>query len=73
MVLDEELRTPRLALRSLTSRDAGGRYADWMADEEVLRFTESRFAEHDRASLTSFIDEMNRSADNLLLVPVCYW
>lgn len=67
MVIEEELRTLRLALRSLASWDAGGPYADWMADEEVLRFTESRFAEHDRASLTSFIDEMNRSADNLLL------
>ena len=46
---------------------ANGPYAAWMADEDVTRYLEVRFAPPDAAALELFIKRMNDSTDNLLL------
>jgi len=71
MRLAVPLVTERLTLRTLEPSDAAGAYLAWMNDPEVMRFTESRFATHDRSSLEGFIEAMNESPDNLLLGLVC--
>ena len=48
-------RTVRVFLRELTVRDVSGRYAAWMNDPEVVRFTEARHASHTIESLRTFV------------------
>jgi len=59
--------TEGLTLRTLDAGHAGGPYLAWMNDPEIMAYTESRFAAHDRASLAAFIAAMNDSPANLLL------
>ena len=61
------LRTPRLQLRSLTAADIAGPYVDWLADPEVTRFLEVRFAPPDRDGLLAYVRRMNDSRTELLL------
>lgn len=49
------LETERFVLRSLRAQDATARYVSWLEDEEVMRFVNARFAEHDLASVGAFI------------------
>jgi len=65
--LDAPLITARLELCALDESHADGPYLAWMNDPEVMRYTEARFASHDRAGLAAFVETMNGSADNLLL------
>jgi RimJ/RimL family protein N-acetyltransferase len=67
MLLDAPLRGPRVTLRNLEPADAGGPYLRWMADPNVLRYLEARFARQDRASLEAFIRDANASTSALLL------
>ena len=67
MILRGALQGERVALRSLSAKDAGIRYLGWMKDPLVQRYLESRFVEHSLESLRAFIDAMNASKDNFLL------
>lgn len=67
MRLSTPWRSERLELRTLDQAAADGDYARWLADDQVLRFLDVRYAPPDRAALRSFIQSCNDSADSLLL------
>lgn len=70
MRLPAPLLTPRLLLRSLLPEDVDGPYAGWMADDDLLRHTEARFAPRDCDSLREFVAAMDRHPDVLFLAIV---
>jgi RimJ/RimL family protein N-acetyltransferase len=67
VLLAAPLETRDLILHSLDLRHANGPYAAWMADDDVTRYLEVRFAPPDAKALEAYIGSMNYSADNLLL------
>lgn len=56
----------RIALRDLRVADVTQDYVDWMNDPEVVRYTESRFASHDHASVTAFVHSCAESSESIL-------
>ena len=67
MELVRPIVTTRLILRGL-SREAGfGRYAQWMADQDVIRYLEARLRPSGPDDLAAYIERMNGSEDNLFL------
>mgnify|MGYP001285617080 CR=1 FL=1 len=67
MLIDEPIITKRIYLKTLTDEYADGAYLKWMNDPEVMRYTESRFTNHTKEDLISYINSMNCSKENLLL------
>lgn len=68
MLLDKPLQTDRLILRSLGAGDATPAYARWLADPEVVRHLEVRFAPPQTIErIREFIATTNASASSLLL------
>lgn len=67
MKLPEGWSTERLMLRQLSINDAEGPYAMWVRDPEVIRYLEIRFNPPDQKQLRKYIQEMNSSADNLVV------
>ncbi|WP_340302372.1 GNAT family N-acetyltransferase [Roseobacter sp. HKCCD7870] len=67
MKLPEDWSTERLLLRQLSINDADGPYAMWVLDPEVTRYLEIRFNPPDTKQLRKYIQEMNLSADNLVV------
>lgn len=52
----------RLLLREVRTSDATGAYLKWMNDEEVLKFTESRFLSCSDEQLRQYIDTINKDS-----------
>lgn len=68
MLLDKPLQTDRLILRNLGAGDATPAYARWLADPEVVRHLEVRFAPPQTIErIREFIATTNASATSLLL------
>lgn len=68
MLLDKPLQTDRLILRTLGAGDATPAYARWLADPEVVRHLEVRFAPPQTIErIREFIATTNASASSLLL------
>lgn len=65
--LNTPILTPRLVLDTLDPLASTGPYARWMQDADVIRFLEVRFHRRDPHSLTTYIEKMNESEENLLL------
>lgn len=59
----------RVALRPLTVEDVGPHYVGWLADPEVNRYLESRFAEQTPAVVRAFV-EQNTSRDDVLFLAI---
>ncbi|MBV9462886.1 MAG: GNAT family N-acetyltransferase [Verrucomicrobiae bacterium] len=60
----------RVYLRPLTRADATPRYAAWLNDPEVNRFTESKYTRHTVATVRDYIESANRSASNFFFAIV---
>ena len=67
MILEKPIETKRLQLRTLSKDDAGEHYLGWMEDPAVSRYLESGREKQTLASITAYIEDKNRSADDLLL------
>lgn len=53
----------RLCLRDVRLSDAGGSYLQWMNDQEVLKYTESRFHPYTKERLKEYIRTINKNPD----------
>jgi RimJ/RimL family protein N-acetyltransferase len=60
------LETTRLRLRPLKALDCNARYLGWLQDPVVNRFLETRFAAQSIASITAFVEAVNRRGDEFL-------
>ena len=67
MLLNEPVLSKRLALKNLDHLNIGAAYCEWMRDQTVCRYLESRFQEATNESIASFIKQANDAADTLLL------
>lgn len=67
MILQHPLQAQRVVLRTLTCSDIGGRYLSWMKDEIVQQYLESRFHDHNEASLRAYVRTCNDRPDVVLL------
>jgi ribosomal-protein-alanine N-acetyltransferase len=56
-----------VAMFLLRPEDVGDAYLNWLADPEINRFLESRFAAHDQASVEAFVAMMLASESDLFL------
>ncbi|WP_223694636.1 GNAT family N-acetyltransferase [Leifsonia poae] len=65
-MLTGDIITPRLTLACLTEDDATEAYRGWLADPEVSRYLESRFAEPTIESTRAFITAMRESSHSYL-------
>jgi len=54
-------------LKVLSPDDVDDAYIRWMQDSEVLQYLESRWRRYTRVDLVAYVQEMNRSTDNLFL------
>lgn len=66
MILEHNIVTERLVLRTLGNADAGTDYLAWMHDPRVNRYLESRFSSFSLESLAQFIDACNENPKVLL-------
>lgn len=53
-------------LRKLSENDVSADYVNWMNDYEVVKYTESKYAAHDDNSIKKFVNDCNRSDNNIL-------
>jgi [ribosomal protein S5]-alanine N-acetyltransferase len=60
-------RTERVELFLLEPAHVSAAYVDWLADPQVNRFLESRFAVHDLASTQRYVASMLSAANTLFL------
>jgi ribosomal-protein-alanine N-acetyltransferase len=68
MKIESKLAADGLFLRSLNDGDVTTRYLNWLSDPDVTRHLEVRFsAPSTLEDLASFVADVNRSADNLML------
>lgn len=67
MILEHDIVTGRLILRTLTSADASTEYLAWMHDPRVNRYLESRFSSFSLESLAQFIASCNENPKVLLV------
>ncbi len=67
MVINHKLRGERLYLRSIKKNDVNANYVNWMNDEDVNKFLETRFVKQDLQSIITFIEDKNISTDEYLL------
>lgn len=65
-MLTKSLKTTRLTLRNLGPGDINERYLKWLKDPDVIRYLEVRFQEQSSASVQSFVESVNNSADSAL-------
>lgn len=56
----------RIRLFSLTPESVSDAYVGWLADPEINRFLESRFAEQDRAAVEAFVAGVNASPKDVV-------
>ena len=55
-----------MSLRLVTTDDANARYVGWLADPEVNRYLETRYAEQTLEMVRDFVGAMARSPDSYL-------
>jgi RimJ/RimL family protein N-acetyltransferase len=67
MILEKPIVTKRLQLRTLSKDDATEHYLCWMEDSAISRYLESGQEKQTLASIAAYIEDKNRSADDLLL------
>lgn len=60
----------RVYLRLVEISDCGEHYRRWLEDPEVIRFLETRWSEHNDASIREFVGEMRQSPDDYLFAIV---
>lgn len=58
-----EIRTARLRIRPFAAADIDAAYLGWLADAEVLRFSNQRFRRHTAASCAAYLDSFAGSAN----------
>lgn len=56
----------RIYLRKVTQADATPAYVQWMNDQEVVQYLESRFVVHTLEGIRDYIKKMENSAENIL-------
>jgi len=56
----------RIILQDLKIDDITTDYVDWMNDQSVVKFTESRFQKHTFESTCSYVFQLHKSQDNIL-------
>lgn len=54
-----DLMGDRIFLRNVRLTDADGPYLEWMNDQEVVAFTESRFHRHSAEELRTYVENIN--------------
>jgi len=63
---DQRLAGDRVYLRLVQLTDCGDRYQGWLADAQVNRFLETRWAEHTGDSIREFVSRMRESDSDYL-------
>ena len=60
------LESDNIYLRKISISDCNENYLNWMNDDEVNKYLESRFTTHSIDSLKDFVNSMNNSENNIL-------
>jgi ribosomal-protein-alanine N-acetyltransferase len=67
MKLDYSLFSKRLFFRTLTKKDVGEKYLNWLKDNKVTRFLETRFENQTKKEIITYVKKSIKSNDTLLL------
>lgn len=62
-----EILGKKVKLRDLRVEDVSKEYVKWMNDQDVVKYTESRFSKHTKDSLISYVSEKRKEPDTLFL------
>lgn len=70
MIFEKVLGGEHLYLRSIELSDCTNNYLDWLKNEQVNRFLETRWEEQSYAKIRKFIDDMRNSSHSYLFAIV---
>ena len=58
-----------LTLKVLSHKDVSDEYVSWLNDYEVVRFTEQKYAKHNKEGVIDFVkDKLNSNIDFLFVL-----
>ena len=67
MIIKQKIKGERLHLRSIYQIDANINYVQWLNDNKVNKFLETRFVKQNLQSIEAFIESKNKSDNEYLL------
>ena len=66
--MDYNLKTNRLEIRTFKESDISEEYLSWLNDQEVTRYSNQRFYEHDRKSCSQYQQSFKATSNSFLIL-----